>query len=291
MHEKLLHFAGAIRRQEEKKARSINLVASENVISDGVRRLQSSVLSNRYILDDFPNNLELREIQEYVNDALSRMYKARHVSTAPLSGMNCMELIIGSLAKNGDNIYVLDPMDGGHGSTQRICQLYGLKLNHLPYDNDRNVIDVDILERAFARSRPDIIYVDNTIVLFYSDINRLKQLASAYGATVVYDGSHVLGLIAGGAFPNPLEDGADVLNGSTHKTFFGPQKGIIMTNDDKTFKTVKLLSSDFISSTHTGNLLALYMATLEIEQYGAEYAHKVVRNAKALGKELLARGG
>jgi glycine hydroxymethyltransferase len=290
MYEKLIHFAETIRCQEEKKASSINLIASENIISESVRRLQSSVLSNRYILDDFPNNQELREIRECVVASLRRMYGVKYVSTAPLSGMNCMELIIGSLTKKGDTIYVLDPMDGGHASTQKICELYGLGVNYLPYDSERNVINVDALEEIFHGRNPNMVYVDNTMVLFYSDMRILKESAERYDAPVIYDGSHVLGLIAGGAFPNPIEDGVDVLNGSTHKTFFGPQKGIIMSNNKSILETVENLSQDFISSIHTGNLLALYMSVLEMERYGSDYANQVVLNAKALGVELQKRG-
>lgn len=290
MDNELEQFLQIVKEQEERKSRCINLIASENVISDGASKLQSSLLSNRYILDDFPNNKGLFLVKKRLDRLLGRLFSAKYVNTSPLSGMNCMELIIGSLSKNGDNIYILSPEDGGHIATKEIGALHHLKINYIPYDRKNNVVDILKTKKAFEKNKPNLVYLDNTIICFYSNIKELKKCTVKYNAPLIFDGSHVLGLIAGKAFPNPLNDGADILNGSTHKTFFGVQKGVILSNDKKLMDKIAILSKDYISSVHTGSLISLYLSSLEIEKYGVEYASQVVKNAKALAKELQVRG-
>ncbi|MEK7501450.1 MAG: hypothetical protein AAB777_01045 [Patescibacteria group bacterium] len=276
--------------QEERKSRCINLIASENIISDRVSQLQASLLSNRYILNDFPNNKELFEIKEKLKQHLCKMFNVKYVNISPLSGMSCMSLIISSLTDKNDNIYTLKPLDGGHASTEKICRMYHLNINYLPFSNVNYRFNLEEIEKTFEIRKPRLIYLDNTIISFYSPVDGLKKLAEKYHAPIVYDGSHVLGLIAGKSFPNPIENGGDILSGSTHKTFFGSQKGIILTNNQDLINKIDSISNDYISSLHTGSLLALYMSVLEMERFGNEYAMQVVKNAKALGKNLAMNG-
>ncbi len=290
MKNEVEHFLGVVKTQENRKKLCINLIASENVISDAANRLQSSLLSNRYILDDFPNNKGLFVIQRRLENLLCKLFDAKYVNTAPLSGMNCMELILSSIPERGDNVYIINPSDGGHAATQEICKLNGLNVQFIPFDRRKNVLNIRKAKESFTKRKPDLIYLDNTIICFYSDIKKLKGVAKEYGAPVVYDGSHVLGLIAGKAFPNPLNDGADILNGSTHKTFFGGQKGIILSNDKRLMDKIGLLSKNYISSIHTGSTISLYWASLEMQKFGEAYASQVIKNARALASSLQKSG-
>lgn len=279
-----------VARQEERKNHCINLIASENIISDKVSQLQASLLSNRYILNDFPNNKGLFEIKEKLKQHLCKMFGAKYTNVSSLSGMSCMSLIIGSLTDKNDNIYTLKPFDGGHSSTEKICRMHHLNINYLPFNHVSGQFNLKQIEKVFRLKKPRLVYLDNTIISFYSPIDGLSKIAKKYGAPIVYDGSHVLGLIAGRVFPNPLDNGADILSGSTHKTFFGAQKGIILTNNQDFINKIDSISSDYISSIHTGSLLALYMSVLEMEKFGHDYADQVVKNAKALGKSLAKYG-
>lgn len=279
-----------VARQEERKNHCINLIASENIISDKVSQLQASLLSNRYILNDFPNNKGLFEIKEKLRQHLGKMFDAKYANVSSLSGMSCMSLIISSLTNKDDNIYTLKPLDGGHGSTEKMCKMYHLNINYLPFDHNTGQFDLQEIEKKFKSKNPRLVYLDNTIISFYSPIEGLSKISKKYGAPIVYDGSHVLGLIAGKMFPNPLNNGADILSGSTHKTFFGAQKGIILTNNQDFINKIDSISNDYISSIHTGSLLALYMSVLEMEKFGYAYANQVIKNAKALGKSLAKYG-
>jgi glycine hydroxymethyltransferase len=290
MDNEVRQFLNIVKAQENRKKLCINLIASENVISDATNKLQSSLLSNRYILDDFPNNKGLFAIQKKLDSLLCEIFGAKYVNTAPLSGMNCMELILSSIPKRGSNIYIINPDDGGHSATQEICKINDLKINFLPFNRKRNVLDIKETEKVFQINKPGLIYLDNTIICFYSDIKGLKAVAKKYDASLVYDGSHVLGLIAGKAFPNPLADGADILNGSTHKTFFGGQKGIILSNNKKLMDKINSLSKNYISSIHTGSTISLYLASLEMKKFGREYSAQIVKNARALSVSLCKEG-
>jgi glycine hydroxymethyltransferase len=119
----------------------------------------------------------------------------------------------------------------------------------------------------------------------------VKEACEDGGATLVYDGSHVLGLIAGGEFQKPLKEGADILYGSTHKSFFGPQGGLIVTNNDELNSAIrKNLTWRIVDNVHWNRVAALGQALLEFRRYGPEYAKQVVKNSKRLGKELKSRG-
>ncbi len=286
MIDKFDNFLNRVRNQEKIKSQGINLIASENAISPQALEMQSSILSNRYILDDFPNNLELIEIKNEIKILLAKLFNAKYVNISALSWMNCMDLILSSITNPGDNIYVLNPIDWWHWSTHIICWMHKLNVNYLPYNDNTNEIDIDLIEKFFQKNKPDIIYLDNTMILFYHNVLVIKQIAEKYWAFVVYDGSHVLWLIAWNAFPNPLNDNSDILNWSTHKTLFWPQKWVIMTNNELIWKKIDSISADFISSSHTWSLLALYVSLKEIEQHGEIYAKQVVQNAKTLGTML-----
>lgn len=279
-----------ISAQEIRKSHCINLIASENVISDNVRNLQASLLSNRYVLDDFPNNNGLFDIKDKLHKCLGSMFDVSQVNVSPLSGMNCMELVLGALAEHNSTVYTLKPMDGGHGSTTKICEARKLKVEYLSFDIHSYQFNIKEIANAFERVPPSLIYLDNRIICFYTAIDGLVELSHRYGAPLIYDGSHVLGLIAGKSFPNPILQGADILCGSTHKTFFGPQKGIILSNNQSLIQKINELAVDYISSIHTGSMLALYMSALEMERWGTDYSRKVIHNAKALGKALSQRG-
>jgi glycine hydroxymethyltransferase len=119
----------------------------------------------------------------------------------------------------------------------------------------------------------------------------IREACSDAGSTLAYDGSHVLGLIAGGEFQKPLKEGADILYGSTHKSFFGPQGGIIVTNSKDIDQNVrKNLTWRVVDNVHWNRVAALGQALLEMRKFGPAYAKQVVRNSRRLGKELNERG-
>lgn len=283
-------ISSEIVKQQILQQNCINLIASENYVSNDVTRQRSSRLCDKYILSDFPNTQGLRDLQDQLNNSLTHLFGASRVNTSPISGLNCMELVINSLLRPSDHIYVMDPMDGGHSSTQTICSLFDLKVHFLNIDLKSNQFDCAAIERQFQQNPPKLVYLDYALVLYYTPIIELSNLIKKYKGVLVYDGSHVLGLIAGKVFPNPLTQGADILCGSTHKTFFGPQKAIILSNNTELMDRIDRVAIDYISHTHTGEILGLLYATIEMEIEGQSYASQVVKNSNALANTLSERG-
>ncbi|MCK4266324.1 MAG: serine hydroxymethyltransferase, partial [Thermoplasmata archaeon] len=129
--------------------------------------------------------------------------------------------------------------------------------------------------------------------LFPAPIKELQDALQEVGCYVWYDGAHVLGLIAGGKFQDPLREGAEIITGSTHKTFPGPQHGILLANPRSEKMERRLLSGVFpgvTSNHHLHAMAALGISLAEHIEFGAEYADQIIRNAKALGQAMYERG-
>ena len=138
---------------------------------------------------------------------------------------------------------------------------------------------------------PKLIILGASLSLFPDPIEELKTIADEYNIFIGYDFSHVAGLIAGGAFPNPLDQGADVMFGSTHKSFPGPQGGMILTKSIEVFEKIgKALYPALVTSHHLNRLPALAASLIEMKKYGSAYAKQIVKNSKALGKAMEEKG-
>ncbi len=283
-------FKETLSKQSCLKKKCINLIASENIPSAAMLSALHTDLDNRYPLDDFPNNNFLRQMIKELESDLCSLFSCQYADCSPLSGMNCMELIIVSLTEANDNVYIIPPMAGGHASTAKNVMALGRQVNYLPIDAKTQDLDEIALEQIFEQNCPRLIYLDNTLICSFHSPEPIVRAARKHNAFVVYDASQVLGLIAGQVFPNPLNYGIDCLCGSTHKTFFGPQKGVILSNSQSVMQRIKAVAVDFISSVHTNSILALYVATMEMQKFGKEYAAQIVSNSKALGQRLYERG-
>jgi len=139
--------------------------------------------------------------------------------------------------------------------------------------------------------KPAFVVLGGSLYPFPHPVKEIAEAAHSVGAKVMYDAAHVLGLIAGKALTNPLEEGADVMTASTHKTFPGPQGGVILTNEKDLYKKVsRVVFPVFVSNHHAHRLAPLAVTAVEMMQFGEQYASQVVRNAKALAEELHALG-
>jgi glycine hydroxymethyltransferase len=140
---------------------------------------------------------------------------------------------------------------------------------------------------------PKLALVGQSVFLFPTPLREMADAAHEVGAKVMYDGAHVLGLIAGGQFQDPLREGADVMTGSSHKTFPGPQGGFMISDtDDEKFQR-KLNSAIFPgtnSSYHLHHVAGKVVALAEFAEFGANYAADIVANAKAFGEAMAAEG-
>jgi glycine hydroxymethyltransferase len=153
--------------------------------------------------------------------------------------------------------------------------------------------DVDAACAMIRDLEPKLTLVGQSVFLFPTPLREMSDAAHEVGAKVMYDGAHVLGLIAGGQFQDPLREGADVMTGSSHKTFPGPQGGFMISDtDDEKFQR-KLNSAIFPgtnSSYHLHHVAGKVVALAEFAEFGATYAADIVANAKAFGEAMAAEG-
>ena len=200
-----------------------------------------------------------------------------------------------ALSKPGDNITAVSTADGGHISHARMgaVGLRDLNLSTYPWDEERMEPDIDASAKLIREIKPKVALFGQSVFLFPTPLEELADAAKEVGSTVMYDGAHVLGLIAGGCFQDPLHEGADIMTGSSHKTFPGPQGGFILSSsEDEKFQR-KLNNAVFpgtCSSYHLHHVAGKVVALAEFLEYGEELSRNTVSNAQALGSALAAEG-
>ena len=291
---------GAVESSGKHYGSGFPMIASENVISPLVRQACDSDLHGRYAeglpgkryyqgCDDFDT------IESIGIDIAKKVFTAPFVNIQPTSGTVSNIAALKALVKPGDSITAVSTADGGHISHAQMgaVGLRGLNLNTYPWDADRMEPDIDAAAAMIRDIEPKLALFGASVFLFPTPLRELADAAHEVGATVMYDGAHVLGLIAGGVFQDPLREGADVMTGSSHKTFPGPQGGfLISSSEDEKFQK-KLNNAVFPgtnSSYHLHHVAGKVVALAEFEEFGTKYAQDIVSNAKVLASSLAAEG-
>ena len=299
----LPRIAELLFEEEGRAADVLHLTANETVLSPLARRALASPLGSRYLLEhlemrrDSPSRLGnllyrgldgVNAIESSATLVCERLFGARYAEFRCISGLHAMQTTFAALTKPGDMIMRVATQDGGHFLTELICRSFGRRSCTYSYSGIGE-LDLDRTEETFRREQPALLYIDAMNYLFPLP---LKELRAIVGRTpIVFDASHTLGLIAGGQFPNPLAEGADILQANTHKTLPGPQKGIILGNDRALMERIGyLLSNGVVSSQHTASTIALFIALHEMLEDGERYAARVLHLARALAAALDRQG-
>tara|TARA_B100001540_G_scaffold158485_1_gene140418 strand:- start:372 stop:1685 length:1314 start_codon:yes stop_codon:yes gene_type:complete len=278
----------------------LGMIASENIVSPMVQKVVCSDLHGRYAeglpgkryyqgCDDFDT------IESLGIDLAKKVFKAEFANIQSTSGTVSNIAALKALAKPGDKITAVSTADGGHISHARMgaVGLRDLDLSTYPWDIDRMEPDIDGACSLIRDINPKICLIGQSVFLFPTPLKEIAAAAHEVGAQVMYDGAHVLGLIAGGQFQDPLREGADVMTGSSHKTFPGPQGGFLLSSSQDEKMQKRLNTAIFpgvCSSYHLHHVAGKVVALAEFEEYGEAYARDTVRNARALGESLAAEG-
>jgi glycine hydroxymethyltransferase len=223
------------------------------------------------------------------------VFSCKFANIQATSGTVANLAVLKALTKPGDAISAVSTADGGHISHAPMgaVGMRGLSLHTYPWDVERMEPDIDAAIKLIREVRPKVALFGQSVFLFPTPLKELAAAAHEVGSTVVYDGAHVLGLIAGGAFQDPLREGADVLTGSSHKTFPGPQGGFVLSNWDDAKQQRRLHAGVFpgvVSSYHLHHVAGKVIALAEFQAFGKDYAKDTVANARALGAALSERG-
>ena len=278
----------------------LGMIASENIISPMVQKIVGSDLHGRYA-EGLPFKRyyqgcgDFDTIEELGINLAKKLFDIPFANIQSTSGTVSNIAALKALSKPGDDITAVSTADGGHISHARMgaVGLRDLNLSTYPWDEERMEPDVDASAKLIREIKPKVALFGQSVFLFPTPLEELSDAAKEVGSTVMYDGAHVLGLIAGGCFQDPLHEGADIMTGSSHKTFPGPQGGFILSSSEDEKFHRKLNNAVFpgtCSSYHLHHVAGKVVALAEFLEYGEELSRNTVSNAQALGSALAAEG-
>ncbi len=289
-----------VRRHSERFERSIPLIASENLLSPYAKELLISDLHSRYA-EGLPGeryyegNEQVDEVETLCLELARRLFRCSFADVRPTSGTVANLAVLKALTEPGELVGTSRLADGAHISSAAFGAfgLRGVKPVYYAWDAERMTIDVPRTREILRAVRPKTCLFGLSLFLFPMPIDELRPTLEEIGARGWYDAAHVLGLIAGGEFQDPLREGCSVVSASTHKTLPGPQHGILLGDGLPPELAQKLQSGAFpgvTSNHHLHAMAALAVSLAEHLEFGRDYAHRTVENARALAGALHAKG-
>jgi len=288
-----------VKEHDEWRQNTINLIASENVMSPLAESLYLNDMMHRYAEGKpfkryYQGTRYIDEIEVLATELMKKLFAVEYAEVRPISGTTANGTVFYVLGGGGGKKALIPPVQAGsHVSHTKFGILGALCIEQIemPYNKETLNIDVDKAVKMIEEVRPAFVVLGGSLYPFPHPVKEIADAAHSVGAKVVYDAAHVLGLVAGKALANPLEEGADVMTASTHKTFPGPQGGVILTNDKDLYKKVsRVVFPVFVSNHHAHRLPSLAVTAVEMMQFGEQYASQVVKNARALAEELHSLG-
>lgn len=290
----------AVRAHSTRFEHAIPLIASENLLSPYAKELLISDFHSRYA-EGLPGeryyegNEQVDEVETVCLDLARRLFRCTFADVRPISGTVANLAVLKALAEPGDLVATNRLADGAHISSAAFGAfgLRGVKPVYYAWDVERMTIDVPRTREILRAVRPKLCLFGLSLFLFPLPVDELRGTLEEIGARAWYDGAHVLGLIAGGEFQDPLREGCTVMSASTHKTLPGPQHGILLGDGLDPEVAKRLQSGAFpgvTSNHHLNEMAALTVSLAEHLEFGRDYAHQIVANAQALGQALHDKG-
>jgi glycine hydroxymethyltransferase len=304
----------SVAHEKYRNGECINLIASEGLKSPAVKEMLGSCQDLECRYAEGENDLEghaerrhyqgqkyMTEIENYSTDLIKSLFGCNWADLRLVSGTHANLAAFKGLSMAVKNQrMVVAPISCGahisHDYTGLAGKVVGLETIDHAYDMNEMNIDPDKSAVIIRAARPGIVTFGGSLFLFPHPVKELSEVAAEVGAYVAYDAAHVLGLIAGGQFQDPFKEGVDFVTASTHKTFPGPQGGLVLANlkDQRTEKAIKSVQRAIFplttSNTHLGRLPATSIAALEMKVFGADLAKQTIKNAQAAGECLFENG-
>lgn len=289
-----------VKAHEKWRSECINLIASENISSETTNRAVCSGMMHKYA-EGWPGNRYYQGCK-YVDKAelegnsyFYKLFESDYVDLRPISGATANIAMFLGLTKPGDTIISLHTSNGGHISHSQFgaAGLRGLNVLTFPYDDKEMNINPEKTAELVREHEPNLIVFGASLFLFPHPVKEIKSAADEVGAVMTYDAAHVLGLIAGKRFQRPFEEGAKIITASTHKTFPGPQGGVIMLKDLEQERAGNFQWATFpgvMSNHHLHHVAGKGVTAAEILEYGEDYADQIIKNARQLGQALHEEG-
>ena len=288
----------AVKNELKRQQDQIELIASENIVSNAVLEAQGSILTNKYAegysARRYYGGCEFIDVVENLAiDRAKKLFNAQFVNVQPHSGSQANTAVYVALLQPNDTIMGMSLDAGGHLTHGAKVSFSGKWLNAVAYGvkKDTGLIDYDQVERLAIENKPKLIIAGGSAYPRQVDFARFREICNRVGAYLMVDMAHFAGLVAGGVHPNPLAY-ADVVTTTTHKTLRGPRGGMILTNNPE---IAKKIDSAIFPGTQGGPLMHVIAAKAvcfkeDLTDEFKAYAAQVIKNAKALGKRLQERG-
>jgi glycine hydroxymethyltransferase len=272
----------------------VNLNPAANVMNPAAEALLAAGLGSRPSLG-YPGakhqaGLEaIEEIEVIAAEHAAEAFQARCADVRCLSGAMANLAVFVSVAGPGDTIIAPPPSIGGHAShlAQGAAGYFGLKVHHAPIDAGRYSVDLMRLREEAIRLRPKLIVIGGSLNLRPPPTRELRRIADECGALVLYDAAHVAALIVGGAWPQPLADGAHVITTSTYKSLGGPPGGLIITDDSELASRIdRAVYPGLTANFDVGRIAALAVTFLDLKTHGKSYADAMLVASRSLAEAL-----
>ena len=288
----------SIREEFNRECRNIELIASENIVSEPVMMAMGTCLTNKYA-EGYPGKryyggcYAVDVTEEIARKRACELFGANHANVQPHSGASANLAAFMALVKPGDTILGMNLAHGGHLSHGSPVNISGKYFNIVPYglNDETETIDYDKLMEVAKECQPKMIIAGASAYPRTIDFAKFREVADAVGAYLMVDMAHIAGLVAAGLHPSPIPY-ADVVTTTTHKTLRGPRGGMILCNDDDIFKKI---NSAVFPGTQGGLLMHIIAAKAvcfgeALKPEFKAYQQQIVRNAAVLAEELQKQG-
>lgn len=292
--EKSPELWSAIKKEEERQEDTIELIASENIVSDAVRQAQGSVLTNKYA-EGYPGKRYyggcqyIDQVEQLAIDYAKKLFNCKYANVQPHSGSQANMAVYNALLKSGDKILGMGMDAGGHLTHGSKVNFSGKIFHSYSYDlnPETEELDYDAIRKLAREVRPQLIIAGASAYSRVIDWEAFKAIADDVGAYLMVDMAHIAGLVATGAHPSPLPY-ADVVTTTTHKTLRGPRGGMILSNN---LDLGKKINSAVFPGTQGGPLEHVIAAKAQafyedLQPEFTDYINQVVKNAAAMADEF-----
>lgn len=285
-----------IDRYDNYRSGTLNLQASENILSPNAKKALSSDMAGRYSLSTgnynaYGGTIYFDEILQLLKNNVNNLFGSKYCEPRPLSGHIAAEISLLSILGRNRNVMAISEEDGGYPgySGKHLDRVLGYNFYKAPCNNFD--LEYDAMEKSIKDLKIGTVILGQSMFIKPYDMKRIHEISEKYNLTILYDASHVMGLLAGKVFQPDALQYSDVVYGSTHKTFFGPQGGIIMTNNHEIAEKIdENTIFNTMDNINLSRIASLSIAVEEMLKFGKQYAKAVINNTENLSKNLIADG-
>lgn len=288
----------AIVAEANRQKNKIELIASENFVSETVMEANGTILTNKYA-EGYPSKRyyggceHVDTVETIAIERAKKLFGAQYANVQPHSGAQANMAVFFALLEPGDTVLSMNLAHGGHLSHGSPVNMSGKYWNIVPYGvtEKENTIDYEEVRHLALEHKPKLILAGASAYPRIIDFKKFGEIAKEVGAYLMVDMAHIAGLVCGGAHPSPVPY-ADVVTTTTHKTLRGPRGGLILTNDEE---IIKKINKAIFPGIQGGPLMHTIAAKAvcfgeALKPEFAEYANQIVKNAQALADTLLQEG-